>query len=341
VKRGIARAAKGAAAVIGSGMLGLILLVTMLSDDSAAATDAPSGALQIGEGAVPAKYAGLVTDAAKCKNGQKLAPGVLAAQLRQESGFNPRAGSEKRAQGIAQFVPGTWASRRVDGDDDGDRDVWDPKDAIPSQGKMMCELLAQAAHHPEYDGSRTELALAGYNAGWGAVSRYRGIPPYDETRNYVRVIMAGVKDLTVEDGGPSATSGGWSRPVDAPLGTPYNASGSAWSSGHHSGVDFTASSGSTVRAAGPGTVVAAGDGGAYGNQVVIKHPDGMHSQYGHLSALSVHTGQTVKGGQTVGRAGATGNASGPHLHFEIRTTPGYGSDVDPLPYLRRHGVTFG
>ncbi|MBO8194375.1 transglycosylase family protein [Streptomyces oryzae] len=120
--------------------------------------------------------------------------------------------------------------------------------------------------------------------------------------------------------------------------TPYGAAGSSWSSGHHTGVDFPVSTGTTVKAASSGTVVSAGWGGAYGYEVVLRHRDGKYSQYGHLSAISVRTGQAVDTGQLIGRSGSTGNATGPHLHFEIRTGPGYGSDINPLSYLRARGV---
>ncbi|WP_158100719.1 M23 family metallopeptidase [Streptomyces fradiae] len=112
-----------------------------------------------------------------------------------------------------------------------------------------------------------------------------------------------------------------------------------WSSGYHTGVDFAASSGTSVKAIGAGTVVSAGWSGAYGNEVVIKHADGNYSQYAHLSSLSVSAGQSVGGGQQIGLSGSTGNSSGPHLHFEVRTGPGYGSDIDPVAYLRSHGVS--
>ncbi|MBA6441208.1 transglycosylase family protein [Streptomyces sp. GMR22] len=121
--------------------------------------------------------------------------------------------------------------------------------------------------------------------------------------------------------------------------TAYRAAGSSWSSGYHTGVDFPVGIGTSVKAVGPGHVVSAGWGGAYGYQVVIRHPDGKYSQYGHLSQLSVRAGQSVNGGQQIGRSGSTGNATGPHLHFEIRTGPGYGSDINPLAYLRSHGVS--
>nr|WSX48818.1 LysM peptidoglycan-binding domain-containing M23 family metallopeptidase [Streptomyces sp. NBC_00974] len=132
---------------------------------------------------------------------------------------------------------------------------------------------------------------------------------------------------------------GFVAPVGGGVSTSYRTPGAMWSSGYHTGVDFIASSGTTVKAVGAGTVVSAGWGGAYGNEVVIRHADGKYSQYGHLSQLSVSTGQSVTAGQTIGLSGATGNVTGPHLHFEIRTGPSYGSDIDPLAYLRSKGVS--
>ncbi|WP_217237408.1 M23 family metallopeptidase [Streptomyces sp. AC555_RSS877] len=122
------------------------------------------------------------------------------------------------------------------------------------------------------------------------------------------------------------------------ISTGYKAGGGVWSSGSHTGVDFHAASGTSVHAVGSGTVVEAGWGGSYGNNVVIKMNDGTYTQYGHLSSLAVSVGQSVTPGQQIGLSGATGNVTGPHLHFEARTTPEYGSDMDPVAYLRSHGV---
>lgn len=146
-------------------------------------------------------------------------------------------------------------------------------------------------------------------------------------------------DTTANEPAAQGNSSGYTAPVDAGVTTAYRAAGGSWSSGYHTGVDFAASSGTTVKAVGPGTVVSAGWAGSYGNEVVIKHEDGQYSQYGHLSSLSVSAGQSVGGGDTIGLSGSTGNSTGPHLHFEIRTGPSYGSDVDPLAYLREHGVS--
>ncbi|MBE4738723.1 MULTISPECIES: M23 family metallopeptidase [Streptomyces] len=137
----------------------------------------------------------------------------------------------------------------------------------------------------------------------------------------------------------SSNASGFSRPITgATVGTAYKTAGSMWSSGYHTGVDFVAPTGTSLKAVGAGTVVSAGWGGAYGNQVVIRLADGYYAQYAHLSSISVSAGQAVSGGQQIGLSGATGNVTGPHLHFEIRTSPNYGSDIDPLAYLRSKGV---
>ncbi|MGW7552975.1 M23 family metallopeptidase, partial [Streptomyces rimosus] len=63
-----------------------------------------------------------------------------------------------------------------------------------------------------------------------------------------------------------------------------------------------------------------------------------YTQYAHLSQIRVAEGSSVGAGERIGRSGATGNVTGPHLHFEVRATPDYGSAVDPMAWLRRHGA---
>ncbi|WP_392839655.1 peptidoglycan DD-metalloendopeptidase family protein [Streptomyces sp. LN500] len=136
-----------------------------------------------------------------------------------------------------------------------------------------------------------------------------------------------------------SSSSGYVAPVPGKHTTNYRASGANWSSGSHTGIDFPVATGTSVKAITSGTVVTAGWGGAYGNEVVVKHADGHYSQYGHLSALSVSVGQTLSTGQQIGLSGATGNVTGPHLHFEVRTGPAYGSDIDPVAFLASHGIS--
>ncbi|MEU6352146.1 peptidoglycan DD-metalloendopeptidase family protein [Streptomyces sp. NPDC047072] len=411
----------------------------------------------------------IILDAVAQYGCTEVTPSLIAAQLFQESGFrtNPPDGGAG-ALGIAQFIPGTWAAEGVDGNNDGKKDPLDPKDAVPAMVSYDCKLADAVRKVP---GDVVDNMLAAYNAGAYAVQVYGGIPPYEETRNYVREIreraekwaapadgqvsgglekvvaaakkalgtpylfggnckppfdgvnrcdcsslvkyawstvgvnlprdtygqvgigtkVTSVKDLRPGDllfsGGSAsapehvamyiggsqaidaphtgatvrikplsywtpqilvmkrppytdpASNGTWVAPVaDTTIGTRYHASGSMWSSGYHTGVDFPVPTGTPIRAVGPGTVVTAGWSSAYGYQVVIKHADGKYSQYAHQSKLLVSVGQKVSGGQRIGYSGATGNVSGPHLHFEIRTGPEYGTDIDPLKYLRSHGV---
>ncbi|MFE2456754.1 transglycosylase family protein [Streptomyces sp. NPDC059402] len=141
-----------------------------------------------------------------------------------------------------------------------------------------------------------------------------------------------------DEAGKATTHRSVVAPVDAATGTPYHKAGSSWSKGYHTGVDFPVPTGTSVKSVAAGRVVSAGWGGSYGYQVVVRHGDGRYSQYAHLSAISVKAGQSVGVGQRLGRSGSTGNVTGPHLHFEVRTGPGFGSDVDPVAYLRAGGV---
>ncbi|WP_137988653.1 M23 family metallopeptidase [Streptomyces vilmorinianum] len=136
----------------------------------------------------------------------------------------------------------------------------------------------------------------------------------------------------------------WVKPVTKyTLTASYNQGGAMWTN-KHSGQDFAVPVGTAVKAAGAGTVVKAGpngggDGPAYGNAIVVKHANGKYSQYAHLSKIKVSVGQKVAAGQTIALSGNTGNSSGPHLHFEIRTTPNYGSSLNPAAFLRTMGVS--
>jgi hypothetical protein len=124
-------------------------------------------------GATP--YANLFSQAAQKHS---VPADLLVAVARQESSFNPRAVSPAGAQGIMQLMPGTAAGLGV-------KNSFDPAQAIDGAAKLLKSLLSEFG--------RTDLALAAYNAGPGAVHRYDGIPPYAETQNYVRRIMADLR----------------------------------------------------------------------------------------------------------------------------------------------------
>ncbi|MFJ9546804.1 M23 family metallopeptidase [Streptomyces erythrochromogenes] len=139
-------------------------------------------------------------------------------------------------------------------------------------------------------------------------------------------------------------AGLWDKPLEKyTLSATFGKGGSMWAR-KHSGQDFAVPVGTPVNAAAAGVVVKAGpngggDGPAYGNAVVIKHANNKYSQYAHLSKIQVKVGQKVSVKQRIALSGNTGNSSGPHLHFEIRTTPNYGSALNPVAFLRTNGVS--
>ncbi len=118
------------------------------------------------------------------------------------------------------------------------------------------------------------------------------------------------------------------------IGTGYGVKGSMWSLGYHTGVDFPVSTGTPIYAVGNGQVFDTGYNSSYGYFVLIYHGKNVYSHYAHASSLQVSRGQMVTKGQQIMLSGATGNVSGPHLHFEIRT-PGSGfyNCVNPMNYL--------
>ncbi|EOT04376.1 bifunctional lytic transglycosylase/C40 family peptidase [Streptomyces noursei] len=150
-----------------------------------------------------------------------ITPALLAAQGQAESNFSPTVGSGAGAVGIAQFLPATFQNYGQDEDGNGRTSPLDPADAIMAQGRFMCSLYSRAKKSG-YSGDPVALALAGYNAGWGAVERYAGIPPYKETTGYVSKILADAKRWTLNlsvsgtGAGPDAV-----RRATQHLGLPY------------------------------------------------------------------------------------------------------------------------
>lgn len=100
----------------------------------------------------------------------------------------------------------------------------------------------------------------------------------------------------------------------------------------HTGVDLSASPGTPVHATADGIVIHASWGGQYGNLVIIDHGNGMQTYYAHLARFSVVPGQEIRRGDLVGKSGATGRVTAPHLHYEVRLG---GTPVNPYPYLAK------
>ena len=171
----------------------------------------------------------------------------------------------------------------------------------------------------------------------------------DELKNHESSISSKIKKMQQEydeqikknnssnngsiNNGTSSYGFGW--PVsNHTIGTSYGVAGSYWSSGYHTGIDFPVLSGTPVYSVGDGQVFDTGYNSAYGNFVEIYHGNNVYSFYAHATSVRVSVGQKVSKGQQIMISGSTGNVSGPHLHFEIRT-PGYryANCVNPRPYL--------
>ncbi|MFG2553070.1 NlpC/P60 family protein [Streptomyces sp. NPDC048581] len=176
------------------------------------------GGVALAKGSVPGAYQALVQKWGNlCP---AINPALLAAQLYQESGWDPDVVSHADARGIAQFIPSTWATHGVDGDGDGDRDIWDPKDAIPSAASYDCEL---AKYVKDVPGDTTNNMLAAYNAGAYRVIKAGGVPAITETQNYVTRIRSLEKSFAapVSRVDPSKQAAGAIYYAQKKLGTPY------------------------------------------------------------------------------------------------------------------------
>ncbi|MCT2583327.1 peptidoglycan DD-metalloendopeptidase family protein [Actinophytocola gossypii] len=155
--------------------------------------------------------------------------------------------------------------------------------------------------------------------------------------------LAGITALAPAASAATLRDGSWCNPALGyfPNGGHYGASRPG---GAHAGQDVTNSTGTAVYAAAAGTVVrrqwGGGLGGRTGNALVISHGGGRYTYYGHLSVYRVSLNQRVAAGQRIADMGATGNVTGPHLHFEIHTG-GLGSTTNPVTYLRARGVDLG
>jgi peptidoglycan hydrolase-like protein with peptidoglycan-binding domain len=139
--------------------------------------------------------------------------------------------------------------------------------------------------------------------------------------------IAGASTFAALRRAPAACPISLAWPVNGPVGDGYGPRGDRF----HAGMDILADTGTPVGAASAGRVTFAGyAAGGWGNLVVVLHADGVRTLYAHLSKVSVRRGQSVATGTRVGRVGATGDATGPHLHFEVRLR---GAAVDPVSAL--------
>jgi cell wall-associated NlpC family hydrolase len=215
-----------------AGVVALVLVVASLAGQGTAPTGGYGGGLR--PGSVPAGLTELIRSAGRTCAAAPAS--VLAAQLEAESAWNPTARSRAGAQGIAQFMPGTWQRWGRDADGDGRPSPWSPADAIAAQARYDCALAEQmraALRRGQVSGSPTDLMLAAYNAGPGAVLDAGGVPAIQETRDYVARITARAGAFADTTGAPAPTGEFAARLVQvarSQVGTPY-----AWGGGRPTG----------------------------------------------------------------------------------------------------------
>jgi cell wall-associated NlpC family hydrolase len=223
------RAGWAAAAIAGAAgflILAFLLLVTVLAG---AAIQSPAGQPALNTAAVPAQYARWVEKAgAECP---AVSAPQIAAQLQEESSWHPLdVNHSSGAEGIAQFLPGTWPSwGRADAP--GPVSPFSPPDAIMAMGRYDCAIAAQVASVP---GDPVANMLAGYNAGPHAVLQAGGIPPFAQTQGYVAIIERLIPRYELSLAAGPAAGGAFARAEIAAaehwLGTPY-----VWGGGGPSG----------------------------------------------------------------------------------------------------------
>ncbi|MEU9451754.1 NlpC/P60 family protein [Streptomyces sp. NPDC048277] len=220
------------------GLVGSLIGLAVLGDVSQAqdATRPEGFVTTLDTRHVPAGFAPWVERAGRlCP---EVSAPLVAAQIEAESGWNPTAVSPAGAQGLSQFIPGTWATWGVDAagkdggaEPDGVADPFTPGDAIMTQARYDCWLAGKVKDLAN-GGDVTRLMLAAYNSGPGAVQTYRGIPPYPETQAYVVRIISAMTRYTgagvgtgTPDGQDDNDSAFGDRVVAAArkwLGTPYS-----------------------------------------------------------------------------------------------------------------------
>ena len=354
---------------IGLGLIGVLLLVLVpVLLFTASQEDRPAvftGCLPAGgdEGGIPAQYRPAVQDAAR-EAGLPVA--LIAAQIKAESDWNPQALSPAGAQGLAQFMPDTWAAYGIG-------DPFDPQASIAAQGRYMKELLEAVSSLATTEKERIDFALAAYNAGPTAVRNTPGIPPIPETQEYVqRINRLAQLDYSVDCvplGGSEIGdlgTGEWTHPMPGgiltsrfgPRTCPVSLSLCMIYPDllNHRGIDFGMG--------GAGIAVAPADmritftqrehesslAAAYGDWIRGVQVESPHVifEFHHCAAgtIAVHPGDTVAVGTPLCREGVTGNSSAPHIHFQINK-PGTALDgsyqanhaVDPYPLLLQRGIT--
>ena len=251
------------------------------------------------------------------------------------------------ADGSGDFVEGSHYLHRVSGKRHGDalrvgalrQELDDQQTKLEASRKLADDARDQATTEQQriqglYAQQQAALANAAsaeqtYNAKVADLGAQQAqlAADFQATSNEIAAALAAAGDT------PSYGNGTFIRPIaGAPItsGFGYRTDPITGQQALHAGIDFGASCGTPIRAAGSGVVLSAAPNDGYGNATVINHGGGLATLYGHQSAFAVSAGQVVAQGQVIGYVGSTGKSTGCHLHFEVRVN---GTPVNPLGYL--------
>jgi cell wall-associated NlpC family hydrolase len=213
----------------------IVLILTLVLGGGGAVSQAADvkgyvrGVTELNDGAVPAWAVQFLVNAARtCP---EITAPILAAQIETESNWDPNAyNAGSGATGLAQFIPSTWASYGADGDGDGKADPRDPADAIKTQAVYMCHLVDFVKNTKGLNGEIVDLALASFNAGPGNVEKFHGIPPFEETTNYVTKIR-GLANTKYAKAGSAPTGSGRAAAVIQKAAEHVNKTPYSWGGG--------------------------------------------------------------------------------------------------------------
>ncbi|WP_326755094.1 peptidoglycan DD-metalloendopeptidase family protein [Streptomyces hirsutus] len=212
-------------------------------------------------------------------------------------------------------------------------DIWDKVTDNPVTDKVK-DVVGKGVDWAR--GGLADLAEKAFKALLGTLS----VPTLKDAKwaDAVKAVPVSLADKIVDfiRGKEAEVGGGgsWTKPVNAAYGTKFGVKGHMWSSGYHTGLDFPAAVGTAIKAVAAGRISSVGRTGPYGNHLTIDHGGGLSSLYAHMSQIVAKAKENVAAGSLIGKVGATGNTTGPHLHLEARVN---GKTVDPMPYLTEGG----
>ncbi|PZF65662.1 hypothetical protein DEJ33_10395 [Curtobacterium sp. MCPF17_047] len=220
--------------------------------------------------------------------------------------------------------------------------------------QAQAAVAAQAANQDRLEAqlalltSKTKTTQAGYEKGvkiekerQARLARERAAAAAAAARALPAAATAGVPASGGgASGGGAANSSGWVRPAAGFQSSPYGLRVDPYTHVYtlHAGVDLAPACYSPIYAAASGTVTFAGNGGGYGNEVILDNGGGISTAYGHIvnGGIMVAAGQHVTAGQQIAQVGSTGWSTGCHLHFETRVN---GAAVDPVPFMAARGIS--